>query len=50
MGILQWQTNYIEIFNNLEIILNKTSLSLINIDLNEYYQKKKKIIIFLYAL
>ena len=42
MGILQWQTNYIEIFNNLEIILNKTSLSLINIDLKRILSEEEK--------
>jgi hypothetical protein len=42
MGLLQWSANHNEIFNNFEIILNKTTLSLIDVDLKQTKSEEER--------
>ena len=42
MGLLQWSANHNEIFNNFEIILNQTTLSLINVDLKQTKSEEER--------
>ena len=42
MGFLQWSSNHTETFNNFEIILNKTTLSLIHVDIKQTKSEEER--------